>query len=370
MLQSAFHIFPARVDSYRPKNDIEVFRKLWACARFLSTSFANNLLYWFGSWTSHAKTLLRQFPMPLRPLPKLPGPVASRGSLLFFLMMELSKMHTFYKQPGTCFTEANCFFHNMPVGQPFFHNMPGVWSDDDYLCVCNISGFLAGKCTAPLVWALWIILLPVLIHMEWVAVDNPLEFWFKSVSRVHQGTIINWIFNCLKVTSVMIFTRSWQLRTECHSGPFRQVYFCLLGMFWPWVWEQFHQGLLSCLSFARYSLDAFVQVVTRAVSKVTLRQVRTMAGKTHTHLGWDVLKQVTRTQVLKKSMNDNATMNDNEKRMEYGREDLFPNCPHSASKFAFNITPGVASCRPCTKLCHTYCISLCFLSCWAGKLML
>ena len=110
MLQSAFHIFPARVDSYRPKNDIEVFRKLWACARFLSTSFANNLLFWFGSWTSHAKTLLRQFPMPLRPLPKLPGPVASRGSLLFFLMMELSKMHTFYKQPGTCFTEANCFF--------------------------------------------------------------------------------------------------------------------------------------------------------------------------------------------------------------------------------------------------------------------
>ena len=191
MLQSAFHIFPARVDSYQPKNDIEVFRELWACARFLSTSFANNLLYWFGSWTSHAKTLLRQFPMPLRPLPKLPGPVASRGSLLFFLMMELSKMHTFYKQPGTCFTEANCFFHNMPVGQPFFHNMPGVWSDDDYLCVCNISGFPAGKCTAPLVWALWIILLPVLIHMEWVAVDNPLEFWFKSVSRVHQGTIIN-----------------------------------------------------------------------------------------------------------------------------------------------------------------------------------
>ena len=63
--------------------------------------------------------------------------------------------------------------------------------DDDYLCVCNISGFPAGKCTAPLVWALWIILLPVLIHMEWGAVDNPLEFWFKSVSRVHQGTIIN-----------------------------------------------------------------------------------------------------------------------------------------------------------------------------------
>ena len=73
--------------------------------------------------------------------------------------------------------------------------------------------------------------------MEWVAVDNPLEFWFKSVSRVHQGTIINWIFNCLKVTSVMFFTRSWQLRTECHSGPFRQVYFCLLGMFWPWQSE-------------------------------------------------------------------------------------------------------------------------------------
>lgn len=120
MLQSAFHIFPARVDSYRPKNDIEVFRELWACARFLSTSFANNLLYWFGSWTSHAKTLLRQFPMPLRPLPKLPGPVASRGSLLFFLMMELSKMHTFYKQPGTCFTEANCFFTICLLANHFF----------------------------------------------------------------------------------------------------------------------------------------------------------------------------------------------------------------------------------------------------------
>ncbi len=52
--------------------------------------------------------------MPLRPVLKvlqsrqtlvILGPVASRGSLLFFLMMELSKMHTFYKQPGTCFTE-------------------------------------------------------------------------------------------------------------------------------------------------------------------------------------------------------------------------------------------------------------------------
>ena len=195
MLQSAFHIFPARVDSYQPKNDIEVFRELWACARFLSTSFANNLLYWFGSWTSHAKTLLRQFPMPLRS----PAPFAqtSRSGCQSWLVALLSHDGAqqdahFLQATWNVFYWSQLFFLQYACWPTIFSQYAwGMIVYDDYLCVCNISGFPAGKCTAPLVWALWIILLPVLIHMEWVAVDNRLEFWFKSVSRVHQGTIIN-----------------------------------------------------------------------------------------------------------------------------------------------------------------------------------
>lgn len=288
----------------------------------------------------------------------IPGPVASRGSLLFFLMMELSKMHTFYKQPGTCFTEANCFFHNMPGVWLYMMIIIFVFVRFRVFQLTNVLRTL--NCCAASVDSHG-----MGRYRYWKILQNLVQKCVKGA----QGINHQLPFNCLKVTSDMIFTRSWQLRTECHSGPFRQLYFCLLGMFWPWQSESSsikayypacHLPGTRWMPLCKWSPAPW--------ARSHFARFGLWRGKrAHTHLGWDVLKQVTRTHIPQKSMNDNATMNDNEKRMD-GREDLFPNCPDSASWFAgaflhvvcIQHHPRGCLMLSCTKLCHTYCLSLCF----------
>lgn len=118
------------------------FRKLWARARFLSTSFANNLLYWFGSWTSHAKTFLRKFPMPLRPLQNFGHSRSGCQSWLIALLSHDGAQQDAHLLQATwnVFYWSQLFFSQYAWGVIVY--------DDYYLCVCKISRFSADKCFA------------------------------------------------------------------------------------------------------------------------------------------------------------------------------------------------------------------------------